>query len=100
MVMADHIILPVARAEYLAEYARQLASGAAAASRFELEFRQAVADIRAWPEAWPQVQDDDIYRFRRFKKLPFLVIYRLDGDLAVIVAVRHHRQQTGSWKGR
>src|SRR5438045_2406731 len=98
--MADHTVLRVAQAEYLAAYAQQLASGPAAASRFEREFVQAVADIRAWPEAWPRVGDDDIYRFRRFKKLPYLVIYRLDGDLAVIVSVRHHSQQTGSWKGR
>jgi plasmid stabilization system protein ParE len=100
MVMADHIVLPVAQAEFLAVHAQQSVGGSAAASRFEYEFVQAVADIRAWPEAWPLVQDDDIYRFRRFKKLPYLVIYRLDGDVAVIVAVRHHRQQTGTWKGR
>jgi len=98
--MADHIVLPVARAEYLAEYARQLASGSAAALRFEHEFVQAVTDIRAWPELWPLVQDDDIYRFRRFKKLPYLLVYRLGGGIAVIVALRHHRQDTGSWKGR
>ena len=98
--MADQIVLPVAQAEFLAAYAQQSAGGQTAASRFEYEFVQAVADIRAWPEAWPKVDEDDIYRFRRFKKLPYLVIYRLDGDLAVIVAIRHHRQQTGSWKGR
>jgi hypothetical protein len=61
--MADHIVLPVARAEYLAEYAQQLAGGPAAASRFEREFVQAVADIRAWPELWPLVQDDTFIAF-------------------------------------
>ena len=98
--MTDHTVLPVVQAEFLAVFAQQSAGGPAAASRFQYEFVQAVADIRAWPEAWPLVQDDDVYRFRRFKKLPYLVIYRLDGDVAVIVFVRHHRQQTGSWKGR
>src|SRR5262245_3707370 len=98
--MADHVILPVARAEFLAVHAQQSARGSAAASRFEYVFVQAIADIRVWREAWPLVQDDDVYRFRRFKRLPCLVIYRLDGDVAVIVSVRHHRQQAGSWKGR
>jgi plasmid stabilization system protein ParE len=96
--MASHVFHPLARAELQGAHTRLLASNPARAARFEQAVDRAVAAIEAMPEAWPLV--DDVYRFYKLKRFPYLVIYRIDGDLAVIAAVGHQAQQPGYWKGR
>jgi plasmid stabilization system protein ParE len=98
MAMASHVFHPLARAELVAAHARYLAAGAARAAQFEDAFDRALAAITAMPEAWPLA--DDTYRFYKLKRFPYLVYYRLDGDLIVIAAVGHQGQQFGFWKGR
>ncbi len=96
--MASHIFHPVAKAELKGAHTRYLAHSPALAARFEQEVDRAVAAIEAMPEAWPLI--DDVYRFYKLKHYPYLVIYRLEGDLVVIAAVGHQAQQPGYWKGR
>ncbi|MGI9306620.1 MAG: type II toxin-antitoxin system RelE/ParE family toxin [Gammaproteobacteria bacterium] len=40
--------------------------------------------------------------FRRFplRKFPFTLIYALEQDVLVVVAVAHHRRRPGYWMGR
>lgn len=41
-------------------------------------------------------------RFRRFplRKFPFTLIYTIEGNDLVVVAVSHHRRRPGHWMGR
>jgi hypothetical protein len=96
--MADYVFHPSATAEYLAIGAKFYAQSRARAARFERAVEDVIASITMWPQAWPRL--DDTYRFCRVKGFPYLVVYRVDGDVAVIAELHHYGQQFGSWKGR
>jgi plasmid stabilization system protein ParE len=59
---------------------------------------QAINTITTMPKAWAFI--DDTYRFYRVKGFPYIIYYRLDGDLVIIAGVGHERQQPGFWRGR
>lgn len=42
----------------------------------------------------------DIYRKTRLKKFPFKVIYRIEKDAIIVVAVAHDRRSVDYWKDR
>jgi hypothetical protein len=67
------------------------------------EFSQAIAEalrkIEERPATWPLIGSAGLRRYivRRF---PYTVIYGIDGDQAVVVAIAHMKQKPGYWQGR
>jgi len=56
---------------------------------------QALADA---PLAWPEY----LHATRRFllRRFPFLVVYRVSGNLIQVIAVAHGRRRPGYWRER
>ena len=65
---------------------------------FLAKVKTAVRDVAARPEAWPVVRNDT--RTRLVHRFPYAVLYRLDPEEIVIVAVMHQRRRPGYWLGR
>jgi len=67
---------------------------------FVAELERAVEQILTTPDAWPICQHDD--RARRFllSRFPYAVVYLVQDDALVVVAVAHGKRRPGYWRGR
>lgn len=63
-----------------------------------VEIYSAIQRAMAYPRAWPFL-DDEIRRalVRRF---PYGVLYSVEGDALLIVAIMNLHREPGYWKGR
>ena len=82
-------------AEVQAHYA---AAAAGLGEAFAQEIRIAIEKIQEAPLLWSPITR----RTRRFviHRFPYIVVYRVSGDLIRIVAVAHQRRRSGYWQGR
>lgn len=66
--------------------------------RFQIELSRIVRLLRNSPKIGQAIDDD----FRSFPLhgFPFTVVYELEGDSLVIVAVAHQSRQPGYWQSR
>lgn len=55
----------------------------------------AVSDLCAQPESWPDIGDG--VRKRPLRRFPYSVLYRIDEEEIVIVAVMHQRRRPYYW---
>jgi len=96
--MKPVIFLPEAEREMLeaAEYYESQASGLGVDYLSEVE-RTAQA-ISESPMGWPIVEGE--IRRRLVQRFPFGVLYRIDPEEVVIVAVAHLRRKPGYWRKR
>jgi toxin ParE1/3/4 len=62
------------------------------------EVEHAVHSIAASPHTWPILQGD--LRRRLIRRFPYGVLYRIDPEEIVIVAIAHLRKKPGYWKKR
>lgn len=69
-----------------------------AARRFQAMLRRAITEISQAPERWPILVDD--LRKRPLRGFPYRVVYQLQRDHALIVAVMHERQRPNYWRDR
>jgi len=60
------------------------------------EFRATVERILAHPEAWAILEGD--FRRCRLRRFPYAVIYLIEVDHILIVAVMHLHRKPESWK--
>lgn len=90
--------LPEADQEMLeaARYYQSLSSGLG--DDYLAEVEHAVQSILLSPQTWPVLEGD--FRRRLVKRFPFGVIYRIEPDIIVIIAVAHLRKKPGYWKNR
>ena len=65
---------------------------------FLAKVKSVVRDVAARPAAWPIVRND--IRKRLVHRFPYAVLYRLDPEEIVIVAVMHQRRRPDYWLGR
>jgi toxin ParE1/3/4 len=70
----------------------------AAAEAFIAELDRALAQIGDSPETWPRYRRGT----RRFvlRRFPFSVVYRVEGDVAYVVALAHAKQRPAYWRHR
>jgi hypothetical protein len=79
-----------------ARYYQSLSSGLGDDYLDEVEC--AVRSIATSPQTWPILEGD--FRRRLVKRFPFGVIYRIEPDKILIIAVAHLRKKPGYWKNR
>jgi plasmid stabilization system protein ParE len=65
---------------------------------FVAAFDETIERIRLNPDAWTIVSEGA--RRCLFKRFPYGVFYRVDGDVLIIVAVLHLHRHPDSWRGR
>ena len=66
--------------------------------RFDAEVRSAIALVREHPQIGRAVAKH--LRKLRLRKFPFNVIYALDAEEVVIVAIAPHRRKPNYWRDR
>src|SRR5438093_1400202 len=50
------------------------------------------------PRAHPAI--DSVHRWKLLNVFPYAVIYRVEGDEIVVVAIAHLKRRRGYWRGR
>lgn len=75
-----------------------LNAGRTVASDFKIEARRATSRLREHPEIGIRIR----HRSRRFPLdgYPYNLIYRLEQEALIIVALAHQRRRPGYWAGR
>ncbi len=66
--------------------------------RFFAEYRRARGLIEEAPERWAMLGSG--VRRVMLSGFPYSLIYRIEGGMALIVAVKHHRRDPNYWKNR
>jgi toxin ParE1/3/4 len=68
------------------------------AERFAQAAELAVQRVAAAPLTWPPVA----HNIRRclLSRFPYSLVYRTDAEPLRVIAVMHHRQRPGYWRGR
>jgi plasmid stabilization system protein ParE len=89
---------PEALAEFRAAAVYYETKQAGLGERFANAVEAAVAHVVAAPESW-RVIEDDIRRCLT-KVFPYAVLYSIEPDYILIVAVMHCRREPGYWRNR
>ncbi len=92
------VLADAAEAELADAAAYYRAQSAALGDDFLTEFLAAVTRIEEFPEAW-QLMGESVRRCR-LHRFPYGLIYRVQGDVAVIAAVAHLHREPEHWRGR
>lgn len=66
--------------------------------RFASEVRAAIDAIMANPQRW-RILEDDVRRYL-VGVFPYLVLYTIESDYVLIIAVMHGKRHPGYWKHR
>ncbi|MEW6173534.1 MAG: type II toxin-antitoxin system RelE/ParE family toxin [Bacillota bacterium] len=96
--MKSVVFLPEAEQEILeaAIYYESRASGLGIDYLSEVERAvQAVADS---PHTWPIIEGE--LRRRLVRRFPFVILYRVEPEEVVVVAIAHLRRKPGYWRER
>ena len=96
--MRGYRYLAPARAELrsAARYYRERSPRVAAS--FLVEVQSVIDQLLALPESAPLIRGE--IRGKSLQRFPYKLIYRLDGETLVILAVAHHRQRPEYWAER
>ncbi|MBI2435839.1 MAG: type II toxin-antitoxin system RelE/ParE family toxin [Candidatus Hydrogenedentes bacterium] len=65
---------------------------------FYLEVYSAIQRIAEYPEAWP-IQEADVRRCQT-NRFPYGIFYSITEGEILVLAIRHSRRDTESWKHR
>jgi plasmid stabilization system protein ParE len=92
------ILLPGAETDYLIALEWYQERSAQAAAGFEAAVDVALRGILATPERWSRV--DDRHYFYVLRRYPYSVIYRVETEAIVVVAVAHSSRSAIYWRTR
>jgi plasmid stabilization system protein ParE len=96
--MIEISVHPEVELEYEAALGWYVSRSRKAAAGFVKEFHRALESIQQFPQANPLL--DDRHRFASLKRFPFSLIYRVEKNKVVIVALAHSRRASGYCQGR
>lgn len=71
-----------------------------AARDFAAAVRCAIEGMRVHPDAWPAWRSQAEVRHRVLRRFPFSIVYVLERDVVIVLAVAHHRRRPGYWLDR
>ena len=66
--------------------------------RFAKEVRMTIAKIVAAPDRWRVLEQD--VRLCRARVFPYAVLYTIEADYILIVAIAHGKRRPGYWRHR
>ena len=96
--MDETPFLPAAEDDYQEAFHWYFKRSERAAARFESAVEQALHEIAEAPDRWPML--DVRHRFHLLKRYPYHIVYRMEGERVLVVAVAHGRRHPDYWKGR
>ena len=65
---------------------------------FTRKVDRAISAIRETPECWPVIRKN--IRRQLISRFPYCLLYKIDSDQIIVLAVMHLRQRPGYWIGR
>lgn len=68
------------------------------ANRFDLDFAAAIVSIASDPERLPSC--DDRHRFFLMRGFPYQIIFRVETECVIVIAVAHAKRDPGYWSER
>jgi len=93
-----HEFHPEAAQEFAAEVLFYKERGRGLGQRFAQEVRMAIQKALATPERWRVIEDD--VRRCRVRVFPHSVLYTIEPDNILIIAIAHDKRQPGYWRHR
>ncbi len=90
--------LPAAEADYRDAFVWYQDRSPQAADGFEAAIEVALRAIGDAPERWPLC--DDRHRFYGLRRYPFSIVFRVEDDAVLVVAVAHSRREANYWQDR
>jgi plasmid stabilization system protein ParE len=96
--MASVTFLPAATADYEEAYGWYRARSIRAAARFEDAVEQTLSQIAEAPARWPFC--DPRHRQHLLRRYPYSIVYRVEAESVIVVAIAHARRRFGYWTGR
>jgi plasmid stabilization system protein ParE len=96
--MSNVRIISPAESEYADALCWYAERSQQAAERFEAEFDNALEAISSDPHRFPRC--DERHRFYLTNRYPYQIIYRVEGNEVVIIAVAHSKRRPGYWADR
>jgi len=96
--VAEVAFHPEAQAEYEAALCWYQERSRRVAARFEAEVGHALSLLDDNPDMFPAYDED--HRFTILRRFPYTLVYHVQGDHVVIVAVAHSYRKPGYWQGR
>lgn len=66
--------------------------------RFVSTVESALESVLGMPESWPALEQD--VRRRLVRVFPYAILYSIELDHILVIAVMHCHQQPGYWRGR
>jgi plasmid stabilization system protein ParE len=94
---------PEARAELVADVDWYDEREAGVGVRFEVAVREAIDAAVDSPDSWalwPDWDREPAVRSKGVTGFPYRVVYFLDGDQLIVVAVAHAKRRPGYWRER
>lgn len=89
---------PEARLEYLEAVAFYESRRKGLGAAFTLEVEATIQRLLEAPERWPKLEFD--IRVCRTRTFPYGVLYSIESDAIVILAVMHLHREPGYWRQR
>jgi plasmid stabilization system protein ParE len=96
--MDRSLFLPAATLDYEEAYDWYRARSERASAGFEAAVEHALDQIIQAPDRWSRC--DQRHRHHLLKKYPYSIVYRIEVDSILVVAVAHARRRFGYWKSR
>jgi plasmid stabilization system protein ParE len=96
--LANIAFLPIAESEYFQALAWYQGRSPKAAAGFEAAMDAGLQRIADSPETWPLC--DKRHRFYVLHRYPYSLIYRIENEDVLIVAVAHSSRHPAFWQGR
>ena len=94
--MADVLFLRLAKADFDTAFDWYAERSHDVAIRFADAILDALERIAREPERFAMI--DGFHRQGRVQRFPFRIVFRHDGEHLVVVAIAHHRRQSGYWR--
>jgi plasmid stabilization system protein ParE len=96
--MAEIVFLPAAEGDYQEALDWYESRSTRAAAGFETAVEVALARVAKTPETWPFC--DDRHRIYLLRRYPYSIVYRIEGNNVLIVAIAHNRRSEAYWNDR
>jgi plasmid stabilization system protein ParE len=80
------------------EYYNQQRAGLG--EEFVAEVRRAVEQVLEYPHAWQLLDERDGIRRCRLNRFPYGLVYTIQGDIALALAVMYVRRKPAYWRER
>lgn len=96
--MKPAVFLPEAENEMLEAASYYAVQATGLGMDYLSEVEHAVRTIEESPATWPVIEGE--LRRRLIRRFPFGILYRIEPEEIIIVAVAHMRRRPGYWRAR